>query len=585
MTTTLNNDFNQGESFLPLANTHTTSRNERRKRNLWCPRNRRHTSTIAVATGIYLCILNICYGTYYASLSHYFNDITEFSGLDASEESESARNNPYGDTFEIDDMQMEIIPGGDGDNDMSRTRNVHVAKHEIGAGMMNTRESDGKESSKSNIGGDQDNGSGDVQLVSDSDFDSKSPLRWWRGQDSNVTRRSEHPHKGAKFHNISGMIVDPSPKRLEIFSLFHSDEFLKKLALKSASIGKYSNDSSLICPKGNEYGIEGKGGHKVLQKIRTGILQSQQLEPEAGAGVGAKTGVESYQKRSRILCMVYTVHLPNDNHNNLRSQAHTWGRRCDGFIGASNYTDHSVGAIDLLHKGDETYGNMWQKVRSMWAYAYDHYRYEFEYFYICGDDTYVAVENLRAYLDGAEVKRLQNGHIDRISEKHKDQLSGWKSEDKEIPLVFGTPMRQKRCPKPSGGSGYVLNRAALELFGSKINSFMANSTDSREDLYIGGFFCKEGIFISDTHHATNGGWRFSDSATRAYYYEGRSPISPQQLKRVYGFDILKGMDSVSHDAVSFHLKDDEKRIKEAGYSIADLMYRYEAILYDTCNKN
>ncbi len=86
MTTSLNNDFNQGESFLPLASTHSTSRNERRKRNIWCPRIRQHTSTIAVAT-ICLCIVfNICYGTHYASLSYYFDDLTAPSGSDASEE-------------------------------------------------------------------------------------------------------------------------------------------------------------------------------------------------------------------------------------------------------------------------------------------------------------------------------------------------------------------------------------------------------------------------------------------------------------------------------------------------------------------
>ena len=45
----------------------------------------------------------------------------------------------------------------------------------------------------------------------------------------------------------------------------------------------------------------------------------------------------------------------------------TWGKDRDGFFAASNATGLSIGAINLTHKGPEAYGNMWQKVRSMWA--------------------------------------------------------------------------------------------------------------------------------------------------------------------------------------------------------------------------
>jgi glycoprotein-N-acetylgalactosamine 3-beta-galactosyltransferase len=36
----------------------------------------------------------------------------------------------------------------------------------------------------------------------------------------------------------------------------------------------------------------------------------------------------------------------------------------------------------------------------MWAYVYDRYREEYDYFHIGGDDIYVVVENLRAYMEG-----------------------------------------------------------------------------------------------------------------------------------------------------------------------------------------
>ena len=63
-------------------------------------------------------------------------------------------------------------------------------------------------------------------------------------------------------------------------------------------------------------------------------------------------------------------------------------------------TDLSVGAINLLHKGPEAYANMWRKVRSMWAYAYDHYLEDYDYFHISGDDSFVVVDNMKAFLNG-----------------------------------------------------------------------------------------------------------------------------------------------------------------------------------------
>jgi hypothetical protein len=137
--------------------------------------------------------------------------------------------------------------------------------------------------------------------------------------------------------------------------------------------------NSTICPV-NGVGIEGKGGKQVLEKIRKGV-------------VAAKKEL----LKSKILCMIYTN---EHGHDSLHAQFHTWARQCDGFIGASNLTDPSIGAIDLPHDGPESYGNMWQKIRSMWAYAHSNHYRDYDYFHIGGDDMYVVVENLRAYLDG-----------------------------------------------------------------------------------------------------------------------------------------------------------------------------------------
>jgi hypothetical protein len=110
------------------------------------------------------------------------------------------------------------------------------------------------------------------------------------------------------------MLVDPSPNRL-------------------ATI----DETKIQCSPTKGPGIEGEGGYKVLQKVKAKNSNNVHTGP-------------------RILCMAYTVDLPpnglNDgvaNHANLDSIARTWGSKCDGFIGASNSANHSIGAIELLH--------------------------------------------------------------------------------------------------------------------------------------------------------------------------------------------------------------------------------------------
>ncbi|OEU07014.1 hypothetical protein FRACYDRAFT_151528, partial [Fragilariopsis cylindrus CCMP1102] len=189
------------------------------------------------------------------------------------------------------------------------------------------------------------------------------------------------------------------------------------------------------------------------------------------------------KKRSKILCMVYTAHFPNDQHKNLKAQAHTWGRRCDGFIAASNLTDHSLGAIDLPHLGLEEYGNMWQKIRTMWAYVFHNYVDDYDWVHIAGDDVYIAVDNLRAYNKG--------------SEANTDHL-------RPRPLILGTPYPFRNIVFPAGGPGYTLNRAAVKFFGEKVlTNFLPISRDSREDLFMGSGFAGEGVFLTDTRDDVN----------------------------------------------------------------------------------
>ena len=78
----------------------------------------------------------------------------------------------------------------------------------------------------------------------------------------------------------------------------------------------------------------------------------------------------------------------------------------DGFVAFSNETIPSLGIANLLHEGKEEYNNMWQKSRSIWAYIYDHYLDDYDYFHLGGDDMYVLVENLRLFLEQVQNDQL-----------------------------------------------------------------------------------------------------------------------------------------------------------------------------------
>jgi hypothetical protein len=331
--------------------------------------------------------------------------------------------------------------------------------------------------------------------------------------------------------------------------------------LSPEQFAPYPKARHLLRPRLAEMGPEGEGGQKVLEKVRQGIKISREERLQK-----QKAGI----RLPRILCMVYTYEA---RHNNLRAIVNTWGRECDGFFAASNKIDESIGAIKLMQQGTESYMNMWQKVRSMWMYAYDHYLDQYDYFYICGDDTYLVMENLRAYLAGDEIDRLLHGFLDQIAIKNAEAQK-WKTQ-RPRPLLIGQPQhRRKRRSAvfPAGGNGYVLNRATVELYGQQGRLFLENLTDSREDLFMGDFLGSVGAPVVNTQDQ-NGGWRFfGKCAQGTYNFNGvRSTIQPIVLERNFGIKTLQGMDSFSKQLISFHLKNCEA-------SAEDLMYRYHSLL-------
>ena len=152
---------------------------------------------------------------------------------------------------------------------------------------------------------------------------------------------------------------------------------------------------------------------------------------EAGGSLGEKEA-----SRPKLLCGIYTY---DKNHPRIEAVVNAWGWKCDGFFAASTLTDPSIGAINLPHYGEEAYNNMWQKTRSIWAYIYDNYMNDYDYFWLGGDDYYLIVENLLKFL----------GTID--------------SSNGEARLI-GHQIPKGGSNFCGGGPGYVLNRMAVKRF-------------------------------------------------------------------------------------------------------------------------
>ena len=130
---------------------------------------------------------------------------------------------------------------------------------------------------------------------------------------------------------------------------------------------------------------------KYPRKMRLAVKNEQSVcEHPPGKDVEGRIGYLGLSKiqvvppsadMKKVLCIVYTH---SNRHDVLENIVETYGQRCDGFLAASNVTDQKIGAVNILHEGPESYDNMWQKVRSTFAYVHDHYLGEFDFFHIGG---------------------------------------------------------------------------------------------------------------------------------------------------------------------------------------------------------
>ena len=285
--------------------------------------------------------------------------------------------------------------------------------------------------------------------------------------------------------------------------------------------------------------------------------------PDGGTGLlKIRVDEPSLTRTKKVLCMVYTY---EHRHSHVRAIAETWGPKCDGFVAASNKTDPSIGAVNILHEGPEAYHNMWMKVVAMYKYAYKHFIHDYDFFHFGGDDMYVIPENLR----------------------HTISTGNWKGPWNESqPLMlggsYGISRRLRFC---GGGAGYTLNTVALRLLVEKLMSKVdcrPHWQGSDEDILIAKcFFYTTGLQCLDTNDEKMEARYHPYSVDRHASWHKKRPLLNWKLlaSPFHNITMKERLGQISERSVSFHLK------TESGVDQQLSMRRLHAILYRLCPEN
>lgn len=309
-------------------------------------------------------------------------------------------------------------------------------------------------------------------------------------------------------------------------------------------------------------------GLKVLERIKNAsLLTIKQRQRQQHRKRSHHHPSSNYPHRPpRIFCAIYTY---QGNVQNIEAITKTWGSRCDGFLAASNHSDPDQGIVHIPHLGAEgSYTSIWQKIRSMLYYVYEHFGNDYDYFHICGDDTFVIVENLQDFLTSSHrrIQALDGGGRHQHPIYAGGPVQPWKKK-----------LRQQNVTYNCGGPGYTLNQAALKLFVQK-GLALCHPHDGRsmEDLFMGQcmkrfdnilpFSTSDGMGAARYHQADPNHLLDDDEglkpSVRRFLHSQR-----RWRQRVLG-EPKDSFQAVSNTTISFHL------VKDPNY-----MYAIDSFLY------
>ncbi|XP_063704522.1 glycoprotein-N-acetylgalactosamine 3-beta-galactosyltransferase 1-like [Culicoides brevitarsis] len=252
-------------------------------------------------------------------------------------------------------------------------------------------------------------------------------------------------------------------------------------------------------------------------------------------------------KEVKVLCWIETY--PKNFREKAIHIQRTWGKRCDKTIYVTTQVENDVvaGTVEdaevLPLNITEGYEYLWTKTTHALRVIHDRYIDNFDWFFKADDDTFVIVENLRHFLLPHSPTKL---------------------------LVFGCLLKNpnENVFYHSGGSGYVMSRAALRTL--RIDGFtnpeICPPADELkpEDVALGICFRNLGVQMEDTRD-DRGRLRFA--VERPEFH-----LTTDQHESFWFYErsfqyVGLGFECCSHRPVTFH------------YVTPERMYLFDALLY------
>ncbi len=273
---------------------------------------------------------------------------------------------------------------------------------------------------------------------------------------------------------------------------------------------------------------------------------------------------------TKVLCFIPII--STDHNVRALDVMNTWGKRCDKLVFASNTTDSDIGAIKV-DVSTEDWAHLWEKQRETMRYIWQEYGNEYDWFIKADLDTYVIVENLKAYLASEEIQSRKDEPLilgRRVSRRNNKWYQGFDHNKTLVDEFLKTS--QNKFHYTMGGAGYVMNRKYMEKFYKVMDEHFCLSSEEEmtfpEDVGINFCMGNIGVYPYNTRDEF-GRERFHLRSPEALYNVDGNDKSAWLYKvhRDVG-GIKGGADCCSPASITFH------HVKGPG-----ALYDFERMIY------